>query len=1463
MADDSGRKLRRLHALAAMAAADGRVHPNERRLLETVCEAWELPPGELDRALAAGAGGALRVSIPADDAARRDLLTWLVEVAAADGEVVAAERRVLSKIAEKLGALGELEPLIASALRSARQSTASPDPPAEEGARVPARHVAPDGVPLEWEVGDVILDRYEVVRTFDGGMGRVCRVRHRDWGVDLAVKSPLAPELMTPNGAQAFFREAEAWIELEMHPNIVTCYYVRELGGVPRLFAEYVEGGTLFDWIRERRLYEGDAEAALERVLDVAIQFAWGLSHAHERGLVHLDVKPGNVMMTPGGAAKLTDFGIAKLGNTGAGPVRAGAPGAPGVTGTLLVSRGALTPGYCSPEQAAGSPQLTRGTDVWSWAVSILHMFTGDMTWRTGPAAEGALRECLARAPAPGQPRLPALVGELLGACLSAGPSARPRMREVSARLVEIHERVLGRAYGRSAPEAIESRLEDLNDRAVSYFELGRPDDAMTLLRQAREVEPDAVEPVYNEVLAWGTPAANDDDLLDRLSLIRADPRDRHHRARLSLALGLLHERRGDAPRALEAIEAMPAGAVEATELARLARAARSGLDSWPCYLRTIDTPDRIVTGVVVAPDGQRVACAGDGGVLRVFRVSDGVHLSDLGHPGPSIHAVACSESQNRALTANVAGTLTLWDLEAEADQHVSRWSAGVDVAALALSPSGSNATVLTPTGELVTWETASGRLIGRQRELMGKALRCLAYSADDEVLTGGDEGLYRLRVPCGAHVRLARRASTLATDSRCGAVLAYEGGVTLWTGATTRDLAGHSEEVRCLSFLGHSITSPHIASASRSELRVWRSESGGCLRTFVHPRRWTEEQKAEHTRALFQTLRSAPSLLPLLLANLGRHDTYEQRRLLRLLRGQGLSDLLSDVVAQTYMRHEQRMRTDGGGGLDIALVFRVASEMTRKLAGFPPGFSALAASEDGALAVTGSTDGKLDVFRLVPTQLDVSKGRPLLARSHASSYEERALQDAVVRSKVSGVRESLGTGAIRLGTLELLAQLTATCGWRSRRVHEIWGECDVRARRSSISEVRRVDGFNAMEGTRAVTAMAWDADDERLAIALEDDVLVYDLGSRKVIRRLVRAHRIDTDGDGEVVGVGLRPGGRELLTLGGDRWLRLWDLESGACIREMRGHPATVTCGAIDVTCRIAVSGSAAGDVRVWRTSEQSAVCVPRQRGPAIRSAAISGAGRLAAWIDAEGALQVWDVVESRQRHEVRLDPKVRAWSLTIDGTGESMIVARHPGAIVVVDAGSGRSTTLGEPTSTPVEAHELGAMEITPDGRFLLVGAPSFEVWDLESSRRVLTAEGLSLEGHICMSPDGRRLVGRTGRRFATFDLRWELTTPDPEDVSRPRWPEVLAAFVFQSCELEDASFLVKRAPSWAPHEILAQVRAVARRSGFGWTEDRTLLEWFNRSVAAIVRGAGRQQTRPERRKRIRWDEIESDGS
>jgi serine/threonine protein kinase len=429
-----------------------------------------------------------------------------------------------------------------------------------------ARDAAPDppDVPLVWNVGQVILGLYEVRRVHEtGGMGLVYRVRHRGWQTDLAVKTPRPEFFRTEADISAFERECETWVTLGLHPHIVSCYYVRRLGGVPRVFAEYVDGGSLQEWIASRRLYGGDQRTALLRVLDLAIQFAWGLHFAHERGLIHQDVKPGNVLVTTAGTAKVTDFGLAHARSR----VDVGGANADS-DASLVATFGGMTPAYCSPEQAAmlaarrsGTPRdalppLTKRTDVWSWAVSLLEMFTGGVTWMGGQAAASALQDFLENGESDSAiPRMPASVSRLLGRCFETDPAARPTtMLDVADPLAAAYEEAAGHPYPRRRPEAATLLADGLNNRAVSLLDIGCGADAERLFDQALAADGGHLEATFNRaLLRWRGGKATDQAAVAEVTEVAKGAVDARGAADL---LGLLHIERHDADAAVAALDA-------------------------------------------------------------------------------------------------------------------------------------------------------------------------------------------------------------------------------------------------------------------------------------------------------------------------------------------------------------------------------------------------------------------------------------------------------------------------------------------------------------------------------------------------------------------------------------------------------------------------------------------------------------------------------------------------------------------------------------------------------------------------------------------------------------------------------------------------------------------------------------------------------------------------------------------
>jgi tetratricopeptide (TPR) repeat protein len=238
---------------------------------------------------------------------------------------------------------------------------------------------------------------------------------------------------------KAFLAELQTWIDLPEHPNIVPCRFFRTVGEEIVIFADYVDGGSLADWIAKRRL------TSLEQILDVAIQFAWGLHAIHERGLIHQDVKPGNVLMTTDGVPMVTDFGLARA-RLRAADGSFVSPALPQGQQSVLVSSGGMTPAYASPEQRAGQP-LSRKTDFWSWGVSVLDMFMGGVSCpHGGHIADEVLKDAVSNGPPDAAlPQLPEALVRILRQCFVADAGQRWEGIDVVALHVEsLYERLTG-----------------------------------------------------------------------------------------------------------------------------------------------------------------------------------------------------------------------------------------------------------------------------------------------------------------------------------------------------------------------------------------------------------------------------------------------------------------------------------------------------------------------------------------------------------------------------------------------------------------------------------------------------------------------------------------------------------------------------------------------------------------------------------------------------------------------------------------------------------------------------------------------------------------------------------------------------------------------------------------------------------------------------------------------------------
>lgn len=265
------------------------------------------------------------------------------------------------------------------------------------------RSGAPDFAPaaelLDW-TGRKLGPYHMIERVGTGGMGVVYRAHDSRLNRDVAIKTP-APHVVADDAARRrFVREGRAAAAVQ-HPNVCAVYAVDQVDEQPFLAMEFVNGPTLAEVLRRDRL-------SVDAALAIAIEITKALTAAHEKGVIHRDVKPGNVMLDADERVKLLDFGLAQL----AGDI------------TTRTSGPLGTPAYMSPEQILGSAVDER-TDLWSLGAVLYEMLAGERPFK-GDSAYTVVRSIVEDAPSP-LAKVPAPVQDIVRRLLEKAPDTRYR----------------------------------------------------------------------------------------------------------------------------------------------------------------------------------------------------------------------------------------------------------------------------------------------------------------------------------------------------------------------------------------------------------------------------------------------------------------------------------------------------------------------------------------------------------------------------------------------------------------------------------------------------------------------------------------------------------------------------------------------------------------------------------------------------------------------------------------------------------------------------------------------------------------------------------------------------------------------------------------------------------------------------------------------------------------------------
>lgn len=291
------------------------------------------------------------------------------------------------------------------------------------------------------EAGQLYGGRYKLIsRIAIGGMGEVWQAQDEVILRDVAIKI-LKQEYMGDPGFLERFRTEARHAAMVNHEGIANVYDYGEDGGSAYLVMELVPGDSL------ARILEVEKSLSDERVLDIIAQTSRALYEAHQAGLVHRDVKPGNLLITPDGHVKITDFGIARVAD------QVGLTATGQVMGTVQ---------YLAPEQATGKP-ATPSTDIYSLGIVAYEALAGKRPFTGESQMEIAMAQINKTPPAlPGN--VDARVANLVMSCLAKKPNQRP---ESALALAKRAEALMSNAPRQTAATTMIQQAPEVTDRTA------------------------------------------------------------------------------------------------------------------------------------------------------------------------------------------------------------------------------------------------------------------------------------------------------------------------------------------------------------------------------------------------------------------------------------------------------------------------------------------------------------------------------------------------------------------------------------------------------------------------------------------------------------------------------------------------------------------------------------------------------------------------------------------------------------------------------------------------------------------------------------------------------------------------------------------------------------------------------------------------------------------------------------
>lgn len=1158
-----------------------------------------------------------------------------------------------------------------------------------------------------WRPGQVVDDLYEVREILGAGsFGSVLKVIHRGWDLELAVKSLHAEHNESATLRESFVQEANTWVGLGLHPHIVTCYFVRDLG-VPRIFVESLEGGTLSQWMKAGNVKD------LAAALDIAIQIARAMEYAHRRRLVHRDLKPGNCLMTPGGTVKVTDFGLAKIAeapderlsdadaSTGAKMAK---------VNQSLRGRWLGTPEYMSPEQWSAAREAGPAADIWSFGVILYELCCGRRPFLMADdePAQSFYGRLLAggwRYPPPNTPS--ERLNGLIAACLSPESVGRPAdFATIGASLEAAYSAAAGAAYPREAVKEPPLLADTLLNQGVSMADLGRIDEAARLFEGALRLDPTHLGATYNRTLlraeGWEEQVARLEDAK------RANPSDWFP----AFLLGLAHAGRRDAASAKAELAAASRLSPGNAFIARALRRVESGrLSEAADYFIALPRPaeglgmEEAAFRKLLGRARQDFAVGAHAEAYAALRKARSVqgyeHAEEavelwrlLGRGGKrerlqggweqkryagSQGAVAVSVSgQGKwVLSAHDDSALRLWDARTGRCLREMRGQMGT-VHAVCLTSDGARALSAGADGSVALWDTESGRCL-QIIAAHSSGARALALTRDGSMfVSGGGDQTLRLWETSTGRALGAFQGHQGAVSEACvlldGRILTgdSDGFLRLWDPsrtAATWSAAAHTGDVAalCAAPDGRFAVSIGVDGA----LKLWDLATGRCAK---------ESPLASRAAGLCLTSDGRALLLA------GYDGTLEVRAFPGLEPGPRL----------------------GTGGAATA---------------------AAALSPDGGQAFTAGPEG------LKAWQLDWEFSFPAAADSDDAARPEPPaprLSRTALAALLVGVTWAVGGAVFLRGRT---APRPAAPPQPAPSVPEPSAPSPVTAPDDGAARGL----LNVWRGhTDSVTCAAFSPDGRRaLSGSLDNRIKLWDAASGRELATW--SGHSDT-----VWSVAFSPDGRTALSGGADKTIRLWDVASSRALDSWKGHGAPVRAVAYSPDGLRVLSASQDGALILWAVATGEIRARWAAHADSANAVVFAPDGRTALSAGEDGAIKRWDLSSSSPGRD-------RALGSWLAHDGPVLALAVSADGREALSGGADKTvrlwTAVGERiTDWSGHSDAVNSVAFSPDGRTAASGSGdgSVRIWNTASGRALK-----SWPAHtqwvlsVAYSPNGRNLL------------------------------------------------------------------------------------------------------------------------